>query len=129
MVAQSELDKYYASISKELHCTSDEKQHILDALRFDIEEYLIDFPDTSLENLISRFGTPESIAKEHLQDMSTDEICQKMRSANFVKRAILIALIAIIVIAVALAIGIAIYNSCHTIEYIGDEVLSIKKIY
>ena len=40
MVTQTELINYFSSIDKALHSSTNEKRHIIKALRSDVEDYL-----------------------------------------------------------------------------------------
>lgn len=96
MLVRADLQLYFNAIRKELRTASSEKQQIIEALQSDIEEYLTDFPEATLENIISRFGTPESIAKEHLHALPMDEIRSELDIARFNKKATLIALATVV---------------------------------
>ena len=96
MLVRADLQLYFNAIRKELRTASSEKQQIIEALQSDIEEYLTDFPEATLENIISRFGTPESIAKEPLHALPMDEIRSELDIARFNKKATLIALATVV---------------------------------
>ena len=113
MVTQTELINYFSSIDKALHSSTNEKRHIIKALRSDVEEYLNEFPEASLENLMSRFGTPDSIAMEYVQGMPVDEIGARINSGRFNKKAVLIAL--------AVIIGLVLVFLCATIFIMWDR--------
>jgi len=104
MLVRADFQLYFDSIRKELRTSTSEKQQIIDALQCDIEEYMTDFPEATLENIISRFGTPESIAKEHLHALPMDEIRSELDIARFNKKATLIALATVVGIVFAFLI-------------------------
>lgn len=124
MVSQSELKKYFHSIKKALRSTPGEKKHLLAALQSDVEEYLAENPEASMDDVVSHFGTPETIGMEHIRDLSIEELNTNMRAASFVKRVILITGIAVVAIVAVLAIGIALYNRDNSSQYYYEEIIT-----
>ena len=125
MVTQTELINYFSSIDKALHSSTNEKRHIIKALRSDVEDYLTEFPEASLENLMSRFGTPDSIANEHMRDMPIDEISVRIRSAKFAKRAVLIALAVVITIVLAYLISVTLITWDNSTQHYSQDVIAV----
>lgn len=127
MVTQTELIKYFSSIDNALRSSSGEKQHIIKSLRSDIEEYLAEFPEASFENLMSRFGTPDSIAKEYIQGMPVDEINKRIGSAKANKKMILIVLVVIAAIVFIYLFSRMLLALDFSTQYYDEEIISATR--
>ena len=125
MVTQTELINYFSSIDKALHSFTNEKRHIIKALRSDVEEYLIEFPEASLENLMSRFGTPDSIAMEYVQGMPVDEIGARINSGRFNKKAVLIALAVIVASVLVFLIAMTLITWDNSTQHYTRDIVAV----
>lgn len=66
-------------------------------MEINIDDYLSDSPDCTLEGLYQEFGQPEDVLNSYYSMMDTDHIIKRIRIAKYLK-ALVIALIAILVI-------------------------------
>lgn len=129
MVTQTELINYYSSIDKALRSSHEEKRHIIKALRSDVEDYLTEFPEASLENLMSRFGTPDSIANEHMRDMPIDEISKRISSAKANKKTVLIVLVVIAAITFIYLLSRILIALDFSTQYYDEEIISASRYF
>ena len=60
-----ELKKYYKAVKSELICNKKEKNTIISSLKSDIDIKIEDGSVNSIEDVISIFGTPKSIASDY----------------------------------------------------------------
>lgn len=66
-------------------------------MEINIDDYLSDSPDCTLEGLYKEFGQPEDVLNSYYSMMDTDHIIKRIRIAKYLK-ALVIALIAILII-------------------------------
>ena len=95
---QEQLNKYYHQIGKRLHCGKEQKKQILDGLRNDIEEFRLDHPDCSFEDIQEHFGSPEDIAGEYLNDITASDLKKELSMKVLLRKAILIIIVCILIV-------------------------------
>lgn len=81
------LRRYYRRIRAWLPCTRKMKRQIIDEIQSRIEEYLLDNPIVSVEEIESYFGTPQDIASAYVDNLDSQTL---LRNLN-VKRKIAMA--------------------------------------
>lgn len=124
MVSQSELKKYFHSIKKALRSTPGEKKHLLAALQSDVEEYLAENPEASMDDVVSHFGTPETIGMEHIQELPVEEVSKRINSATFNKKAVMIALVVVVVLVFVYLLAITLITLDHSSQYYDEEIIT-----
>lgn len=124
-ITEKEIKKYFSKIRRALVCDFKTKSKILKDLRNEVEEYLERNPDSSLENIIDHFGTPDAIAEEFAISAGTDYI-KKYKVHKTIKLIVIIVLLLTLVFASIASIVIirnrkrsAIYYYEETIEDFG----------
>ena len=81
MVKEAELEKYCRKIEKVLVGNQTDKARILNTARCDMEEFLTEFPDATVDDLVKRFGTPEDY--EDLKRSYDEQKAQLISNSNY----------------------------------------------
>lgn len=117
--------QYLLEVKRLLPCSSSEKKRCIVELEADVSAFLENYPNTTLEDLYTSIGSPESIAESFIARMNHIQFSRKLS----VSRKIAIGVIAIIAfLAVVIsAVAISVANDVHDIqngnftEFIGDS--------
>ena len=119
------LQGYYAEVSSLLPCDRREKHALLRDLRASVEEYLTEKPFASPETLLSVFGTPEQIAQSALQTADAGVIRKRLT----LKKAVLLALLAVVLIYAAFVAAslIDVHTEAH--GYFSEGFLRITRMW
>lgn len=81
--------KYLQKVRRSLTCPRKLKKRMLDGLRSDIDAYLEEHPNASLEDLTERFGEPAALSESYLSALDAGEL---KSAVNVKKRVVLIVL-------------------------------------
>lgn len=125
-ISEKEIKKYFSKIRSALVCDFRTKSKILRDLRNEVEEYLEQNPDSSLENITGHFGAPEAIAEEFAISAGTDYI-KKYKVHKTIKLIVIILLILAFVFTIITSI-IIIKNHKRTAGYYYDESVEYLEI-
>ena len=123
MVKEAELDNYCQQIEKILVGNQSDKSKILNTARCDMEEFLEEFPDATMEDLVKRFGTPEDYAKEYASGLDSGELTRKLNVARFRKKAITIGVAVIVVIVLFVAVLVIRNNTRNSTRYYEEVIV------
>ena len=122
MVKETELEKYCRKIEKVLVGNQTDKARILNTAKCDMEEFLEEFPDATMDDLVKRFGTPEDYAKEYASGLDSGELAQKLNVVRFRKKAITIGVAVIVVIVLFVAVLVIRNNTRKSTRYYYEEI-------
>ena len=122
MVKEAELEKYCRKIEKVLVGNQTDKSKILNTARCDMEEFLTEFPDATVDDLVKRFGTPEDYAREFISGLDSGELTQKLNVVRFRKKAITIGVAVIVVIVLFVAVLVIRNNTRKSTRYYYEEI-------
>ncbi len=122
MVKEAELEKYCRKIEKALVGNQTDKARILNTAKCDMEEFLEEFPDATMDDLVKRFGTPEDYAKEYASGLDSGELAQKLNVVRFRKKAIMIGVAVVVVIVLFVAVLVIRNNTRNAIRYYYEEI-------
>ena len=122
MVKETELEEYYRQIEKALGGNQAAKAQILKTAKCDMEEFLEEFPDAAMEDLVKRFGTPEDYAKEYVSGLDSGELAIKLNVAKFWKTAIRVGVVTVVGIVAAAMIWIICANNRDATRYYDEDV-------
>ena len=114
MAKISFVDRYCRRVRQFLICRPEIREHILNDLRCDLEEYVESHPEATEDQLIEKFGKPESYAKAYLSTLDDDEFLTQVK--------ILAAAIAVAV--AATLIGMILHNNQHMGQYYTESVVT-----
>lgn len=90
---------YEKALRKQLHCTSNTKEHLLKQFRSSMSTYLDEHPSPTGADLLDAFGSPEDMAKVLMENVSEAEVKTYRKRTLFLK-IITVVLLAIILIQV-----------------------------
>lgn len=123
-IAEKALKQYYSEISKAIVCTGRQKKVFMSQLQGDIDAYLNENPDATLEEIKNCFGSAETIAQSFILNSDSAEIKRKLD----VKKCIVIVLIAALLIYAAFVIIslIDVHNEAH--GYMEEGIMVINSI-
>lgn len=88
---KDELNEYISNIRKQLVCNAADKKRLLSDLTFNIDEFIEDHPESSINDIIEHFGTPEDIAGGYLSSLEGGELNNKLKKTKKIRKCILFA--------------------------------------
>ena len=71
------VEVYFREIKALLLCSKEQKDELLLGLKSDVEDFIEEHPDATLQDLKDHFGTPESIADSYQSTVGESEIRKK----------------------------------------------------
>lgn len=71
------VEVYFREIKALLLCSKEQKEELLLGLKSDVEDFIEEHPDATLQDLKDHFGTPESIADSYQSTVGESEIRKK----------------------------------------------------
>lgn len=84
---------YLRAVRKALHCPGRQGKRLLHQLGEDIDEYCEEHPDATEEELCRRFGTPEDVAADFVEDLGGSIAVNIQRRRNRIVTAVIVALV------------------------------------
>lgn len=123
MIKKAELDNYCQQIEKILVGNQSDKSKILNTARCDMEEFLTEFPDATVDDLVKRFGTPEDYAREYVSGLDSGELFKKLNIAAFRKKAITIGVVTLVGIVAAAMIWMFCVNKRSADRYYDEGII------
>lgn len=121
--SEKELTDYYRKIEKALPCSAETKKKILFDLKSNIAEYFDEYPEAEMSDIINHFGTPDLFASEYVASLKDAELNKKVHKSKWIKRGVIIAVIAFIVIIAAAATVMIIKNNQESAPYYYQDVI------
>ena len=120
-------ERYLRAVRKALHCPGRQGKRLLRQLSEDIEEYCEEHPDATEEELCRRFGTPEDVAVDFVEDLGGSIAVNIQRRRNRIVTAVIVVLVLVAGAVTARQIWIQqLLLDIHWVEsikYIADEPL------
>ncbi len=117
MLNKKELKKYYTSIKKNLSCSFNMKLVFIKELNDSVFDFLEENPNSTMENIIENFGTPEEIAKSF--DKENEYYKRKSRNRLIIE----IGLLALLVIAIIISSCVI----CNILNDLGGDIVVTTK--
>ena len=113
-------NKYLSSVKKNLSCSSKKKSEFLSALKKGLDDFLLENPESTYEDIVKAFGMPEKQANEFMDSLDSETI----KKAFSWKKAIAIGIIIVLIIWGIVA-GFSIVdtyttNRGYSVDYIDD---------
>lgn len=119
-----QLNDYYKSIKKNMMCSNNVKKVFIKDFKNRVDEYVLDNPNTTIEDVVINFGSPKDIVKSFDNDVDYYK-----RKAN--KRLIIAVTIGIASIVIIGLLGFAIADMINnfggTITVTTEEIRGINK--
>lgn len=118
-----ELTDYYRKIEKALPCSAETKKKILFDLKSDIAEYLDEYPEAEMSDIINHFGTPDLFASEYVASLDDAELNKKVHKSKWIKRGIIIAVAAIVLLTAITTIWVIAENHKTADYYYQEDII------
>ena len=115
MVTQREIKSYIRQVKKA--CPFSFRRKMLFSLKSGIADYIEENPDSSIDDIIERFGKPETFAPEYIAAMDDNERIKAFRTAKIIKCSIIVGVALFILIVFVTAVCIIIENSRTAVYY------------
>ena len=116
------VKKYIESIDKQIAFPKKIKKKLLFNLQNSVVCYVENHSDTTFEQLISHFGTPESVSEEYIATVDHDELQKAIRKSKFIKRVVLIGVAAILLAILVTSAVVIIRNETTKTRIVYDNV-------
>lgn len=84
---------YLRAVRRALRCPGRQGKQLLHQLSEDIEEYCEEHPDATEETLCRRFGTPEDVAADFVEDLGGSIAVNIQRRRNRIVTAVIVVLV------------------------------------
>ena len=84
---------YLRAVRRALRCPGRQGKQLLRQLSEDIEEYCEEHPDATEEALCRRFGTPEDVAADFVEDLGGSIAVNVQRRRNRIVTAVIVVLV------------------------------------
>ncbi len=109
MLNKNDLKIYYTSIKKNLSCSFNMKSVFMKDFSDRVSDFLEEKPNSTIDNIIDNFGTPEEIAKSF--DKDNEYLNRKAKNRLIIEIVLLILLV--------VAIAISSYVICTILNELG----------
>ena len=105
------LQEYYREVSKHVICPNKLKKEFLNQLKDDIDCFISDNPEATIEDVKENFGTAMAFAESFMQGMDVSGLNKKLN----IRRVILITcIVALIIYAAFVVISLVdVHNEAH----------------
>lgn len=121
--SEKELTDYYRKIEKALPCSTETKKKILFDLKSNIAEYLDEYPEAEISDIINHFGAPDLFASGYVASLEDAKLNKKVHKSKWIKRGVIIAVIAVILLSAITTIWVISENSQHAGYYYQESVI------
>ncbi len=92
-VTDKELKNYYSQINRLILCDRKQKKVFLCQLKGNVEEFISDTPEATMEEIEKAFGTPESIGGSFIENTDSKKIKKQIQLKKVLVIAVVIALV------------------------------------
>ncbi len=123
-VTDKELKNYYSQIERLLFCDRKKKKEFLCQLKENVEDFLSDMPEATMEDIKKAFGTPESICGSFIENTDSVKIKKQIQLKKVLIISVIIALIIYALFVVASLIDV--HTEAH--GYFEEGFLAVSSI-
>lgn len=119
-----ELKAYYSEISKSIVCSKKHKREFIDQIKSDVDCYIVENPEASVQEIKCCFGSADEIAKSFVSEYDSADIKKKLS----IKKVVIIAVIVMVLIYAAFVVIslIDVHNEAY--GYIEEGILVMSGI-
>lgn len=121
--SEKELTDYYRKIEKALPCSTETKKNILFDLKSNIAEYLDEYPEAEISDIINHFGAPDLFASGYVASLEDAELNKKVHKSKWIKRGVIIAVIAVILLSAITTIWVISENHKAADYYYQEDII------
>lgn len=119
---KSQMRIYFRKINKLLVCDRKTKSKVLKDFKNNVYDYIDNNPNTSFDELVEHFGTPDTIAEEFAAEMGADYI--RKTKCNKKIKIIFIVILASIAVFIGILTTVIILNNSRNAVYYYEETVS-----
>lgn len=101
---------YLKQVKTHLTCPKKLKKKFLEQMQGDVETFLEETSNATVEDLIQRFGKPSELAHSYIETLDADELTKQIRKAKVIKRIVLFTCLGIFLLVLAVASIIIVDN-------------------
>ena len=123
MVSKMELNAYVNTVKKMLQYVPGRRQTVKD-LRHELEGYLGQNPEATMEDVYRLFGAPESMTGQVISAMSQDEIEKNMKRVKLVRTVAVVTAVTVVALFVLTMVSMVMWNYSHEPIYYYSEIIS-----
>lgn len=120
MISQKEISIYLKQVKKS--CNPAFRGKLATDLKNSLSDFLEENPDCAMEDITEHFGEPEQFADEYILAMDDAERRKLVNHSKWIKRVVLIGVVAVVLIVSATMIGVIQWNAEHKATYYEDEI-------
>ena len=121
MVTKMELNAYVNTVKKMLRYVPGRRQ-IVKNLWHELEGYLGQNPEDTMEDVYRLFGTPESMTGQVVSAMSHDEIEKNMKRVKIVRTVAVVTAVTVVVLFVLTMVGMVMWNYSNEPVFITEYI-------
>ena len=123
MVTKMELNAYVNTVKKMLRYVPGRRQLVKNP-RLELEGYLGQNPEDTMEDVYRLFGTPESMTEQVVSAMSQDEIEKNMKRVKIVRTLAVVTAVTVVVLFVLTMAGMVMWNYSNTPIYYDSYIIT-----
>lgn len=122
MSVQTQKNNYLQQVIAVAKACGVYRKPMAERIRVDLEDYLVDHPEATVESLQQHFGHPEDYVKEFLTGVSSEELARTLSAKRFWRKLAITVAAVFLTSVVALGLWIGIRNSQTVQKYYSFEV-------
>lgn len=119
MTNQTEIKHYLNQVKK--HCPYPVRKKLMEELESNLSDFLEQYPDSTITDIVEHFGSPEKFADEYILAMDESRRRGILRKSKWIKRMIFIAALLILLVITVTAVWIVHENSQDVTVYYTEE--------
>lgn len=104
MISKKELNSYLKQVNR--NCPTGFRRKMMPVIKDDVLDFLDGNPDSNINDVISRFGSPEKFALECLMSIDETERTRVFKKSKWIKAAIIISVAVFILATIVTAVYI-----------------------
>lgn len=116
--------KYIRKIKALFPLMGKNERKYIKALKVNVNDFLADMPDSTMEDLYKEFGSPKDIINSYYSTIDTDNIIKRIRISKYVK--ILIILLAMCLL-ILTALRFYIRYEAHQV-FMKEQIYSVETV-
>ena len=120
-----EIKKYIIDVKSYLICDWRTRQKFLKDLKNDINDFVDEKEDVTIEDISNRFGEPEKISRSFLEGADLKKIKRHM---NFGRILAVTAAVALIIWAVGMTVAVIDSSGGYLVTEFDDEIISVERV-
>lgn len=119
------ISLYLKQVKK--HCPFCFRKKLITELKSDLLDFLKEYPDSTLEDIYQRFGSPETFSYENILAMDEEQRHKLIHRSIRIWRCVFTGVILAVLIILTAAVWIVHENSQHVTPYYREEIIDLSK--